>query len=94
MHFGSSTKTTPWDIIIPESVGTPSVLYMAYMPTNYITRSDICEGKMRHLSDNSPLQKSLLAEQYYFWNCNIKFAAKTVDTRHKKAMLGFPGICI
>ena len=69
------------DITDPESAGKLPVLYMAYMPSNYITRIDISEGETGLLFNNGVFQKALSAGQYYFWNYNTKVTVQSVDTR-------------
>lgn len=69
------------DITVPESAGKLPVLYMAYMPSNYITRIDIGEGETGLLFYNGVFQKELSAGQYYFWNYNTKVTVQNVDTR-------------
>ena len=69
------------DITVPESAGELPVLYMGFMPSNYITKTDICEGETGLLFYNGVFQKELCAGQYYFWNYNTKVTVQTVDNR-------------
>ena len=77
------------DITNPESAGTLPVLYMAFMPCNYSTKTDIGEGETGLLFYNGVFQKLLPAGQYYFWNYNTKVAVQIVETRVQQ--LDIPG---
>jgi len=69
------------DITEPESAGKLPVLYMAYIPSGYVTKYNIDEGETGLLFYNGVFQKTLSAGQHYFWDHNTKVTVQSVDTR-------------
>lgn len=69
------------DVTEPESAGKLPVLYMAYMPSNYVVKIDVSEGETGLLFYNGVFQHLLSAGQYFFWNYNTKVTVQAVDMR-------------